>query len=107
MDVDTTPGERDGALGIWMGRTPSIASRRVARRTHWLTMPVYAPQVGCFSLSVERRPFDARGLVGHLEDVVVDDTKRGSGLGRALIRAAAELAAQLGCHRLSLNVRRA
>ena len=43
------------------------------------------------------------GLVGHLEDVVVDGGRRGSGLGRALLIAALETARRSGCDRLRLN----
>ena len=64
-------------------------------------------QAGCFSLTVERKPFHAHGLAAHIEDVVVDDSRRGTGLGRALLAAASALAEQLGCCSVSLNVRRA
>ncbi|KAL1519388.1 hypothetical protein AB1Y20_022913 [Prymnesium parvum] len=59
--------------------------------------------VGCFSLSVQRQPFNNPGLVAHLEDVVVDRSERGTGLGRAMIKAAVIMAEQLGCMRVCLN----
>lgn len=39
-----------------------------------------------------------------LEDLYVDDEARGTGLGRALVTAAAERAAARGCRRMELDV---
>ncbi|KAL3932020.1 MAG: hypothetical protein SGPRY_000877 [Prymnesium sp.] len=69
-------------------------------RVHRITV---VEDVGCFSISVQRRPFHACGLVGHLEDVVIDSSRRGIGLGRAMVTASIFLAEQLGCCQLLLN----
>lgn len=42
--------------------------------------------------------------MGHLEDVVIDSSRRGIGLGRAMVTASISLAEQLGCCQLMLNV---
>ena len=43
-----------------------------------------------------------RGL--HLEDLYVSDGERGNGAGKALLKAIAQRAAELGCERLDLQV---
>jgi GNAT superfamily N-acetyltransferase len=42
-----------------------------------------------------------------LEDLFVDDSARGSGLGRALVQAAVERARARGCRRMQLNTNEA
>jgi ribosomal protein S18 acetylase RimI-like enzyme len=43
----------------------------------------------------------------HLEDLFVDETARGSGLGRALVEAALEHARERGCARIELDANEA
>ncbi len=40
----------------------------------------------------------------YIDDLCVDETKRGSGVGKALYKAASELAKDSGCYNLTLNV---
>ncbi|EOD18666.1 hypothetical protein EMIHUDRAFT_47624, partial [Emiliania huxleyi CCMP1516] len=42
-------------------------------------------------------------LTAHIEDVVVDEKLRGSGIGKQLIRCLLEIAAEAGCDTASLN----
>ena len=63
------------------------------------------PLVGCASLIFERLPLTSGlgALVARIEDVVVDESTRGSGLGRALIGAVCEVASACGAQTATLN----
>uniref|UniRef100_A0A0A9EI54 glucosamine-phosphate N-acetyltransferase n=1 Tax=Arundo donax TaxID=35708 RepID=A0A0A9EI54_ARUDO len=52
---------------------------------------------------VERKFIRRCGLVGHVEDVVVDAAARGRGLGERLIRRLVEHARGRGCYKVILN----
>ncbi|WVZ65376.1 hypothetical protein U9M48_014750 [Paspalum notatum var. saurae] len=52
---------------------------------------------------VERKFIRRCGLVGHLEDVVVDAGARGRGLGERLVRRLVEHARGRGCYKVILN----
>ncbi|RLN32858.1 glucosamine 6-phosphate N-acetyltransferase 1-like [Panicum miliaceum] len=52
---------------------------------------------------VERKFIRRCGLVGHLEDVVVDAAARGRGLGERLVRRLVEHARGRGCYKVILN----
>lgn len=56
--------------------------------------------LGMLTLVVYRIP---TGLRGRIEDVVVDESARGRGVGEALTRAALELAAELEVPRVELS----
>jgi ribosomal protein S18 acetylase RimI-like enzyme len=56
--------------------------------------------VGALSLALYRIP---TGLRGRIEDVVVDESARGQGIGEALVRAALEAAAEAGVRAVGLN----
>jgi len=62
------------------------------------------PLVACGTIVIERRVLE-RGqlLVAHIEDIVVDKSLRGCGLGRALIQHLLAVAAEAGCARATLN----
>ena len=61
--------------------------------------------VGCISLLLERMPAsEGLGpLVARLEDVVVDESTRGTGLGRAMVLSALDLARERGATSATLN----
>lgn len=64
--------------------------------------------VGCASLLLEHDGSSSHGAGGgvieaHIEDVVVDSSTRGTGLGKALILALVELARGKGARRVLLN----
>ena len=66
--------------------------------------------VACGTLIAERRvlrPSDGwcqhQPLTAHIEDVVVDEKLRGSGIGKQVIRCLLEIAAEAGCDTASLN----
>ena len=61
--------------------------------------------VACVSILFERLPPSngLGGLAARIEDVVVDASARGTGLGRALITGACELAAERGATAATLN----
>lgn len=58
--------------------------------------------LGALSLALYRVP---TGLKGTIEDVVVDESARGQGLGEALVRAALEAAAEAGAVSVGLTSR--
>ncbi|CAL5063730.1 unnamed protein product [Urochloa decumbens] len=55
------------------------------------------------AVMVERKFIRRCGLVGHLEDVVVDAAARGRGLGERLVRRLVEHARGRGCYKVILN----
>ncbi|RCV12233.1 hypothetical protein SEVIR_2G264000v4 [Setaria viridis] len=55
------------------------------------------------AMLVERKFIRRCGLVGHLEDVVVDAAARGRGLGERLVRRLVEHARGRGCYKVILN----
>jgi len=59
--------------------------------------------VGSTTLLVEQKIIHRGGLVGHIEDVVVRRGSEGEGVGRSLVKAAAEKAAELGCYKCILD----
>lgn len=59
--------------------------------------------VGSATLLVERKMLRNCGLVGHIEDVVVDKSARGTGVGRELIERLATTAKELGCYKVILD----
>ena len=56
--------------------------------------------VGALTLSVYRVPTGIRSII---EDVIVDNTARGQGVGEALMRRAIELAREKGAQNISLT----
>jgi glucosamine-phosphate N-acetyltransferase len=58
---------------------------------------------GAGSVLVERKFIRRCGLVGHVEDVVVDASARGQGLGERLVRCLVEHARERGCYKVILN----
>jgi ribosomal protein S18 acetylase RimI-like enzyme len=64
------------------------------------------PIVGSACLGVFRTP---SGLHAHIEDVIVDESMRGQGLGEALVNALLDIAREMGFQGVSLtcNPRRA
>ncbi len=61
--------------------------------------------VGTVSVVVETKLTRGTSRVAHVEDVVVDESARGSGLGRLLIDRAMELARAKGCYKAVLSCR--
>lgn len=58
------------------------------------------PIVGAACLGVFRTP---SGLHAHIEDVIVDESARGQGIGEALVRTLLDLARQMGLPGVSLT----
>jgi len=58
--------------------------------------------VGFCSLNVKHNLWQ-QGLVGHIEELVVDRPHRPSGIGSALLRRVEAMAGQMGCKRLELD----
>jgi ribosomal protein S18 acetylase RimI-like enzyme len=44
-----------------------------------------------------------QGLIGHVDELVVDQRHRRMGIGSALLRRMEEIAAEMGCKRLQLD----
>jgi len=72
------------------------SSRLIVVRSPGETDPI----VGSACLGVFRTP---SGLHAHIEDVIVDESMRGQGLGEALVNALLDLARQMGLKGVSLT----
>ena len=59
--------------------------------------------VGSATLIIEPKLIHGCSAAGHIEDVVVLDTWRGTGLGRTLVRRLVALASQRGCYKVLLD----
>lgn len=55
------------------------------------------------TLFVERKFLRNAGLVGHIEDVSVDASRRGKNLGKRVIMALTEIAEKVGCYKTILD----
>ena len=59
--------------------------------------------VACGTLVFEHKFIHSNGAVGHIEDVVVDSSCRGTGLGKALIMSLKKMSMEAGCYKCILN----
>ena len=59
--------------------------------------------VASASLIVERKFLRNAGMVGHVEDVVVDPECKGQSLGKIMIQGLSELGMQRGCYKVILD----
>ena len=55
------------------------------------------------TLLIERKLLRDAGLVGHIEDVVVDQKVRGRGIGEKLVKRLMEVAREKGCYKVVLD----
>ena len=62
--------------------------------------------LACGTLLVERKLIRGAGCAGHVEDVVVDETARGRGVGKALLDALVAKAKALGCYKARASIGR-
>lgn len=58
--------------------------------------------VGFCSLNIKNNLWQ-QGLVGHVDELVVDEPHRRIGIGSALLRRIEEIAMEMGCKRLELD----
>ena len=58
--------------------------------------------VGFCSLNVKNNLWQ-QGLLGHVDELVVDEKHRRMGIGSALLRRIEQIAAEMGCRRLELD----
>ena len=56
--------------------------------------------VACGTLLLERKFIRGAGIAGHIEDVVVDASQRGTGTGKKLIAALVARAREAGCYQV-------
>jgi len=61
--------------------------------------------VGTGSLIVEPKFIHETGLVGHVEDIVIEETLRGHGLGSIVLQRLLELAQGAGCYKCILDTK--
>jgi ribosomal protein S18 acetylase RimI-like enzyme len=100
------------AFRDWQGRDqPSDASieasvRRLLADPNTEYLLGGDPPAGVLQLRF-RHPVWTNTDDAHLEDLFVDETARGSGLGRALVEAALERARMRGCARIELDANEA
>lgn len=59
--------------------------------------------VGSGTLLVEKKIIRGCGLVGHMEDIVVDQSQRGKNLGKLIIEQLTLTGKKLGCYKVILN----
>ena len=69
---------------------------------HFLCATAGGKIVGFCSLSV-RESLWQQGLLGHVDELVVDKTYRARGIGTQLLRRVEEIARQMGCRRIELD----
>ncbi len=55
------------------------------------------------TILVEQKLIHNYGIVGHIEDIVVDDTYRGYGLGKIMIQYLSDIGKDLQCYKCILN----
>lgn len=59
--------------------------------------------IGVITLLVERKMIHSGGLVGHIEDVAVNNEFKGRGVGSSLVDYAVNQARSVGCYKVILN----
>ena len=59
--------------------------------------------VGSSTLLIEQKFIHRGGLVGHIEDVVVDSNFQGRGVGEMIMRHLLEIAEERGCYKTILD----
>jgi len=59
--------------------------------------------MGTTTLLVEQKFTHGGGLVGHIEDVAVRKEYEGRGIGSAVVKAAVQIARELGCYKVILD----
>ncbi|RJP31038.1 MAG: GNAT family N-acetyltransferase [Actinobacteria bacterium] len=69
---------------------------------HYLCAVSGGEVVGFCSLSV-RKSLWGQGFLGYLDEMVVDEKRRGEGIGGRLLERALELAKEDGCRRVELD----
>jgi ribosomal protein S18 acetylase RimI-like enzyme len=79
------------------------SDRAKINNTHMFVMVMENKQVVCGTLLVESKIIHQLGQVGHIEDIVVDKTKRGQGLGKIMIDFLTKEAKLRGCYKTILN----
>jgi glucosamine-phosphate N-acetyltransferase len=94
---------------LWPGvavNTPAMrecfASGLRSASQRYICAVVGGEVVGFCSLNV-RNSLWQQGLIGHVDELVVDGRHRRIGVGSALLRRIEELAAEMGCKRLELD----
>lgn len=55
------------------------------------------------SLVIEHKFIHSLGMLGHIEDVVVDKNERRGGIGKGIISGLKDLAFQIGCYKITLD----
>ena len=55
------------------------------------------------TLLVEKKIIHDMGLVGHIEDIVIDTNYRGFGLGKQMVKYLMDLSKDKGCYKTILN----
>lgn len=59
--------------------------------------------IGTGSVIIEQKFLRGGGIVGHVEDVVVDKTVRSTGVGRMIVNHLVEIAKSSSCYKVILN----
>lgn len=65
--------------------------------------PLHEPILATAALLIERKLLRGGGLVGHIEDVVVDEKARGKRLGKLVVEKLSEIAKEQGCYKVILD----
>ena len=115
MNAERVTAVDDALVEAWARLTPQLSSHVpptadelrdviASERTHLLVArDDEGSIVGSLTLALYRIP--AGGLRGLIEDVVVDESARGQGVGEALTREAQRLATELGVNAIQLTSR--
>lgn len=59
--------------------------------------------IGMGTILIEKKLIHNLGLVGHIEDIVVDKNHRGQKLGNLIINLFKDIAKDVGCYKVILN----
>jgi len=59
--------------------------------------------VGCGTVLIERKFVHLNGLVGHIEDIAVDESQQGKKFGLRIIQALKFIGAEAGCYKIILD----
>lgn len=65
--------------------------------------PTTSKIIGSATLLIERKFIHNMGRVGHIEDVIIDNSFRGHGLGKLLIESLTSRAHNRGCYKVILD----
>ncbi|CAG8574387.1 7164_t:CDS:2, partial [Scutellospora calospora] len=77
-----------------------------AHNHEYFTLVIVSPEdriIGAGTIFIERKFIRNTGLVGHIEDIVVDEKQQGKKLGLRIIQALKYIGMKTGCYKVILD----